>query len=541
MSFHTWLSSSSVRHFPLSPPRRRRTLAVDAALNEQFSFQAAVRQDGEPGRTVRLEVAAPAGWSVRVRRVGYVPLLHHNTPVSDDPLDVDGVGRIPGYAPDPLFDADALFLPDGETHAFWVTVRPGRAAVPGCHELAVCVIPDDRGAVRHTVAVRLHNVALERRRGFPITHWFYVDSLIDWYQTDLFDRRFWKILRAYIENVVEHGQDTLYVPVFTPPLDGVKRPSQLLRVSRTGEGKYRFDWRDVRRYVRLAKACGITHFEWCHPFTQWGCKNAIRIYEGQGAGEKLLWPPDTGAASETYRDFLGQYLPKLRRFLEAEGIERKSFFHVSDEPHGEEHLASYRQARDLLRELAPWMKVMDALSGIEYARQGVTDMPIPSIRVAGDFLTEGITSWCYYCCGPRGEYLNRLMDTPLAKIAMHGLLFYRWPFKGFLHWGYNYWYESQTRRLIDPYTVQDGLRWEKGWAYGDTSVVYPGQDGPVDSIRWEVFGESLQDYQLLQTLAVDRDDPLLKPIRSFSDFPKAEAWRRRLRRRMLERYGASDR
>jgi len=70
MSFHTWLSSSSVRHFPLSPPRRRRTLAVDAALNEQFSFQAAVRQDGEPGRTVRLEVAAPAGWSVRVRRVG---------------------------------------------------------------------------------------------------------------------------------------------------------------------------------------------------------------------------------------------------------------------------------------------------------------------------------------------------------------------------------------------------------------------------------------------------------------------------------------
>jgi hypothetical protein len=77
--------------------------------------------------------------------------------------------------------------------------------------------------------------------------------------------------------------------------------------------------------------------------------------------------------------------------------------------------------------------------------------------------------------------------------------------------------------------VQDGLRWERGWAYGDPFVVYPGADGPVDSIRWEVFGESLQDYALLQTLGVARDDPLLAPIVSFTEFPKDEAWRRSMR------------
>jgi hypothetical protein len=170
------------------------------------------------------------------------------------------------------------------------------------------------------------------------------------------------------------------------------------------------------------------------------------------------------------------------------------------------------------------MKVMDALTDIRYGREQLTDLPIPSISTALDFVREGIPCGCYYCCGPRDRFLNRLLDTPLAKVAMHGFLLYRWPFKNFLHWGYNYWYQAQTRTLIDPYTCQDGKRWP-GWAYGDTFVVYPGKDGPVDSMRWEIFGESLQDYRLLQTLAIDRDDRRLAPLQSFQDFPKNPAWR----------------
>ena len=163
----------------------------------------------------------------------------------------------------------------------------------------------------------------------------------------------------------------------------------------------------------------------------------------------------------------------------------------------------------------------------------MTDLPIPNIRTALDFHEEGIPSWCYYCCDPLGKYLNRVMDTPLPKIAMHGFLFYRWPFRGFLHWGFNYWYKSQTRELIDPFSVQDGLLWPL-WAYGDTFLVYPGKTGPIDSIRWEVFGESLQDYALLQTAGVDRSDGLFAPIRSFEDFPKTERWRMKARANLLK-------
>jgi len=305
-----------------------------------------------------------------------------------------------------------------------------------------------------------------------------------------------------------------------------------LRVFRRGKDAYRFDWRDVKRYVDLARRCGIKRFEWTHLFTQWGVRHAIRIYEGQGVDEPLLWPADTPATAPVYRAFLTAYLPALRRFLEREGLMKHSFFHVSDEPHGEEHLENYRRARALLAELAPWMKVMDAGSDIEHGRQGITDLPIASTRTAMDFKREGIRAGCYFCCNPKGRYLNRFMDTPLPKIRMSGWLFYRHAFTCFCHWGYNYWYRKHSRERIDPYRVTDAHNWP-AWPSGDAYVVYPGPDGPVDSIRWEVFAESLRDYALLQTLGVSRDAAWLRALKDFQEFPKNAAWIARARKRLL--------
>ena len=532
MAVQSWLSTSSNRWYPASEPCTRRVLSLEAARNEQFSFQVAMRSDEANTQTVKVEVEGPDGWSVRVRRVGFVPVRHLNTALAEGPLEVDGLGHVPGYVPDPLFDETEVVLPGDETHAFWVTVRPGDEAVAGDHALSVRVLPERGKEQKRTAKIKLHDILLQPRRNFSMTHWFYADSIADYYGMEPFCEEFWPLCNAYMQNYAEHGSDMIYVPIFTPPLDGVKRPTQLLRVTDKGKGKYEFDWADARRWIQMAKSCGITDFEWTHPFTQWGVKHAIRIYEGQGLDEKLLWDAETPATGEVYRNFLGQYLPELKTFLDSEDLLAHSFFHVSDEPHNEEDKANYKAARALLKELAPWMKTMDALTDIAYGREGLTDMPVPSIRTALQFAEEGIESWCYYCCGPRGKFLNRLLDTPLAKIAMHGFLFYRWPFKGFLHWGFNYWFRSQTRELIDPYSVQDGHKWPN-WAFGDTFVVYPGPDGPIDSLRWEVFAESLQDYQLLQTLDLPRDHKLLQPMRNFDDFPKRESWRTRTRRELF--------
>ncbi|MCC6579875.1 MAG: DUF4091 domain-containing protein [Phycisphaeraceae bacterium] len=538
MALLTWLCSSMTRVFLMAdaPASRRRSLNLLAARGQRLAFQAAFRFDAPELLDVEASVDAGHGLSAQVRRVHSVPMPNFNTEVPDD--ERDGVGLIPGYVPDALMPESKAQFMAGQNHAFWITLTVPSDLKPGRYEVAVTLSPRDGRPARLTATVEVAKVVLQPRRNFTVTHWFYPDAILDWYGLQPWDRAGWPIFEKYMRNYAEHGSDMMYVPAFTPPLDGVKRPTQLLRVRQRGSGvkaNYDFNWTEVKRWIATAKVCGIHQLEWVHLFSQWGAKYALRVYEGHGETEQLLWPHDTPATSPTYRRFLGQLLPKFHRFLEAENLLNVSSFHLSDEPHGDEQLANYQAARNLLRELAPWMKVMDALSDIRFGSEGLTDMPVPSIKTALQFMEAGIPSWCYYCCGPRVRFLNRLLDTPLAKIRMNGWLFYRWPFHGFLHWGYNYWYQSQTRKLIDPFLCNDGKHWPN-WAHGDTFVVYPGnaETGPIDSIRWEVFHESMQDYALLQTLGIDPRSKLMSPLRSFEDFPKTEQWIDAARRRLLK-------
>lgn len=530
MPLTCWLQDCYRRIFPIGNTPGDATLDLAVARGERLSFQAAVAWDGDPEVvTVKVAADAPAGVAVRVRRVGFVPQAHHNTNVPEEELDC--IGHVPGYVPDPLYDECESRVAAGEAVAFWFTVQVEPGCLPGRKSIRVVVERGGKIVKRMRATLQVHSLTLEPRKGFPVVQWFYNDALLDWYRLTAFENAFWPILEAYMRDLPEHGQDTILMPAFTPPTDGVKRPTQLVKVTKAGQ-KYEFDFADVRRYVRLARKCGITNFEWNHFFTQWGVRNAIRIYHGQGQDEKLLWKPETGATSSTYRNFLKQYLPAFKAFLDREKLMRHSFFHVSDEPHGPEILENYKKARALLKDLAPWMPTMDALSEIVYGRERVTDMPIPSIQVTKQFVDEGIPCMTYFCCGPRGHYLNRLTDTPLIKIRMSGWLFYRFPVLGFLHWGYNYWYKAQTRQLIDPFREQ-AAGWWPGWAYGDTFVVYPGPAGPLDSIRWEIFGESLQDYAMLQTLGVDPAGELLAPFEDFNKFPKDARWLAEARKRLL--------
>jgi hypothetical protein len=530
LSIPCWLASSLTRLFPASPVGGAQTLALLAARGERTSFQACLRNPTISALKARIVVSAPDDVRITVRRVGYVPMLHHNT--ETEAAELDGVGHIPGMVPDPLFPEDTIMLGPWESHAFWVTVQVPADVAPGTREISVRLVVQDEALPPLSVHLDVCPLVAQPPRAFPVTHWFYADALCDWYKVAPFEEPFWAIVRAYMQDMVDHGGNSLYVPLFTPPTDGIKRPTQLLRVTTPMPGQYQFDFRDVQRWVRLARECGARYFEWTHLFSQWGVKYALRVYRSNADPTSLLWPPDTGATSDTYRAFLAQFMPQFHAFLQAEGLLDCSLFHLSDEPHGDEHLQAYKQARALLRELAPWMKVADAMSDIRYGREGMTDIPIPSIRVAHEYREAGIPSWVYWCCGPRGPYVQRLMDTPLPKMRMAGWLFYRLGAQGFLHWGYNYWYKSQTQQLIDPFTVQDGLRWP-GWAYGDTFEVYPGADGPIDSLRWEVWAESLQDYGLLESAGIHPDDPLLADIQSYADFPKSEAWIQAARRRIL--------
>jgi hypothetical protein len=456
----------------------------------------------------------------------------------------DGVGFTPGLVPDPLFPEQKAVVGPSGTQAFWITATVPQNARVGLRHLTVRMKPaDSKTTAEMDVQLDVRPLVIKPRKDFPVTHWWNADSIYDWYKVAPFNDEWFKLAESYLANMASHGSNMILVPLFHIRREVVERPAQLLKVSRPAPGRYEFDWANARRFVALARRSGFAYFEWPH-FWQMTIKpdgfirsaaEPQRVYLSGPGKPSLVVPADYPATGPEYLAFLRQFLPEFHKFLQDEKLLDISSFHVSDEPGGaEEDISNYRAVRKLLGELAPWTngKVLDAMSDIRYGRLNLIDYPVPNVAAAGEYLQAGIPHWVYYCCGPRGQYLNRFFDTPLVKIRMSGWLFYRLKAQGFLHWGYNFWYVMDLglnpvpQKLIDPFT--DGAAGTtsggEGEPYGDSFVVYPGESGPIDSIRWEVFAESLQDYAILQTAGVQPDDPALSVLKDYAEFPRSEAW-----------------
>jgi hypothetical protein len=525
-----WLESSLKRIFPTTTPGST-NLALVAARNSRVAFQVGLQNQNENALYVDCKIIGGAELKPLVRLVGFAPVWHHtaNTPDSD----LDGIGKIPGLVPDPLWPMNRANAGPHETRSFWITLNVPADAKPGAHRLEVELAVVNGSTVKLPVEIEVSELVVQPRRDFPVVHWWRGEATWDYYKTGMFDERWWQLTKAQLENMLAHGSDVVYVPIFFNRRETFKRPCQLLIVNESQPGKYEFDWSRVKQFTDMCKAIGFKRFEWSHIWIYWGVENPIRVYTKKGEDYVMLWPPDTGATSDTYVNFLKQFLPQFHGFLLKEKLLEDSYFHLSDEPGAGQHIENYKRARQVLRNLAPWMKVIDALSDIEYGRQGLTDMPIPIVSSAQKYIDEKIPHWVYYCCAPQGKWLNRFMDTPLPKIRMSGMLFYRLGAKGFLHWGFNYWHKMEQEELSDPFHDASNAHWP-GIPYGDPFMIYPGAHGPMDSIRWEVFAESLQDYAILQSAGIKPEDPLLSELKTYADFPKNEEWIQTTVRKILK-------
>ncbi len=410
--------------------------------------------------------------------------------------------RTPTLIPDVLtpYGDEPVRLNSSICRVFWVDLPIPAGAES--HELTIA-FRDRRGNLQNQAKLALEVVPVQLpKQAVRHTEWFYNDCLCQQYGCRMYSEEFFRIAKAYIEGAVRHGVDTLLTPVFTPSLDiepnGRRMPGQLVQITRTETGLH-YDFSLLRRWVEMARDCGIEYFEIAPFFTQWGAKFAAEIYEQTEEGEKTLLGWDTPSTSKEYADFLADFLPKLIRELGALGIQEHTYFHVSDEP-SLEQLDSYRAAREMIVPYLDGCPVIDALSSFEFYQQDLVSIPV----VAEDHLTPFLAVkdeseiWTYSCCCQDKLVPNFFVAMPSARGRILGVLLYQENLRGFLRWGYNFWNTQFSKQAIDPYRVTDaGL----GFPSGDAFLVYPGADGtPVPSIRLKVMRDAFQDHRALMAL-----------------------------------------
>jgi hypothetical protein len=498
--------------------------------NEVYTFQIAYKWNSLLKKGVKLHVVSTIASSVTMYSVGLMPV---EMPAYGDHDDNVLRGK-PGMYPDILYPIcpDGLVLLPHQWRSLWITVNPKGKVPPGEYTIEVLFETKEGDLLaRESFEIEIIGMELPKQK-LIFTQWFHSDCIATWYKTEVFSEEHWKLLERYVKTAAAHGINMILTPVFTPPLDtavGGERPTvQLVDVKKT-QDTYSFNFDKLTRWVNMCKANGIEYFEISHLFTQWGAKHAPKIMADVDGEYKRIFGWETDAAGEDYKHFLDCFLPALVSYIKENGLADRCFFHISDEP-GKDHLESYTKAGSIIMEHVKDFPVIDALSDYEFYKNGLVKNPIPANNHIEPFLENNVPNlWTYYCCGQYKKVSNRFIDMPSARNRIIGLQLYKFNIVGFLQWGHNFWYSHQSRYPIDPFRVADGGFWVPA---GDAYSVYPGEDGPIESIRLDVFYDALQDLRALNLLEqyIGKEETIKllekdmgKPL-TFDEYPKDAQW-----------------
>ncbi|WP_282941397.1 DUF4091 domain-containing protein [Paenibacillus sp. RC67] len=503
---------------------------ASAFKNETYSFQVAI-QSPMLIKSVQVKVRGELEEMTMARTVGLVP---SELPWMHD-ADLHVLRTTPGLYPDPLYsvdDQEGLTLFPEQWRSVWITVSLDGTVKPGVYEIEVG-FENAQGEELGSQKLELEVIDADLPEQKLIhTEWFHVDCLAVHYGVEVFSERHWELIDKYIHTAVQHGINMILTPIFTPPLDtaiGAERPTvQLVDVKKSGD-TYEFAFDKLKRWVDLCTERGIRFFEFSHLFTQWGAKHAPKIVAVENGEHKKIFGWETDANSDEYRSFLTQFLQELVAFIQANGLEERSYFHNSDEPRMED-MEQYKRISDFTKKHLGDYPIIDALSDYAFYEKGVVERPIPANNHIEPFIENGVKPlWTYYCVSQRKLVSNRFFNMPSARNRIIGMQLYKFEAEGFLHWGYNFWFSQYSKKPINPFLNTDA---NHSFPSGDAFLVYPGPEGPIESIRMEVFYEALQDLRALQLLETFigkeqvvalLEEGLEQPL-TFSEYPRSMEW-----------------
>ncbi len=501
MPLNIKLVSSLEKIFPKSEPKVYKSDITPTMLKgEVYSYQ--IAYSGPPtdysSPWLYVEIESPIKELIDIKKVDLVPADY------TAPFDADENYLLtePALIPDILMPLDKITLKCVSNYwqSLWVSIDTTKNANAGIYEIKV-LFKNKAGVLQgeSTFTIEILNIELPKT-DFILTNWFHADCISSYYKFEILSEEHFSMIEKFLKVAYNHGMNMILTPLFTLPLDtevyGERPTLQLVDVIKTNN-TYRFNFDKLKRWIDMCKNIGFEYFEMSHLFTQWGANFTPKIVALVNNEYKQIFGWNVSANDISYKIFLDSFLPKLVEFLKQQNIADKCYFHISDEPNKDSE-NSYRFAKSLVESHLKDFIIIDALSDIEFYQKGLVNNPVTANNHIEPFLDAKVPNlWTYYCVAQSKEVSNRFMAMPSARNRIIGTQLFKFDIKGFLHWGFNFYYSQFSKEVINPFRVTDA-----GCAFpaGDPFLVYPGEDGPIDSIRLKVFTEAIYDLRTMQFL-----------------------------------------
>lgn len=489
-----------------------RPIRFEAAKNDVESFQIVVRPERKlSGLTAVLSDWTGPGGETIPAASGQVRYAYYHE--VNNPTDGSAVA---GFYPDalvPIQDgADGLGAPltveAGENCPLWVTVRVPKNAAAGdwCGLLRV---KDADRTLDAEIPCVLHvwNFALPEKNRIRTAFGFSANTAYRYHRCAT-DEEKRIVFDKYMQSFADHRLSP-YDPTDEAEIKLTWRPE-----TNPPSCDVDFSRFDRRMDAALAK----------YPFTDFRI-DPVGLYHNR---------PFAGfePGSETYEAMYADYLRKYEKHLEEKGWLDTAYCYWTDEPFEKDYgwvtdgfalLSQYApKIRRMLTE-EPSSKLIERLE----AKGTNVDIWCPVSYLYNDAearkrMAKGERLWWYVCCGPVAPYCTEFTDHPALELRVWLWQTYQRAISGVLIWTTNYWTNDQAypetaqNPYLDPMCYASGPGGMLGYfGNGDGRFIYPplkiadaGRadagaclDGPVESIRWEMLREGIEDYEMLTTLA----------------------------------------
>jgi hypothetical protein len=441
----------------LTKPSFTQSASLSLAKNEYESFQIVISNGKNQLHSVQLEISdlvneGGAGKidkrNISWRSVGYIPTKKPYYPV-----------KFIGLWPDPLLPLEKIEINPGITQPLWVTVYVAKDAYAGTYKGKIKVTSGNAILGEIPLSVKVHDFALPLKNHLKTAFGFY-----------------------------EHVTSARY-----PKKKNEGEGAYQERISRLNE-KYILDMLNYR----------INPILNIDPSSQGGL-NRLERYIGFGLSNFSLgkrggtfgnnWP-------ET-KEEIEQLLPVYRAYawtLKFNKVFDYHYIYTWDEgkigdPRVSRICAMIHQADPQLKNMVCYHGFWEPDKNPEWGKDidiwcfQIDSFNERKMRALKDL---GKEIWMYVS-GPGGKGSpNLAIDFDSIDYRIIPWLCWKYDIKGFLYWSVNWW------PFVDPFKSAMNTKWEQN---GNGLMYYPGEDGPIASLRLEVFRDGIEDYEYLYLLA----------------------------------------
>ncbi len=510
-------------------------LELEGVRNEQISTQIAI---GSKQDLTNIKVTIESfknrkgavlnNENFQVRYVKYVPVQRARSEFVWSPkletIIGEGVSGTlsPNIVGDPLVEFNSVDLPAYRAQPIWITFKIPKNISPGSYEGDITISSNEFEEVKHSVKLRIFEEQLPN----PVDYKFYLDMwlnpsvIADYYKLEHWSEAHWAMISKYLKDYASRGGKNITTTIIHEPwqkswINNSTRSQiafgykSMVAWSKNKNGDWEFNYDVFDRYVDMATNLGFSGAINVYSMTPFKKnKQKIHYFDEIENKQKIL---EIDIHDDIYKTIWTEFLISFKKYLTDRDLFKRVFLGFDEL---EEDMPILH---NIIEKSAPEFLDKIVIAGHPEAGENAQDFAIsymffpgqplekravvPVLPTIAERISKNKTTTFYLCAEP--SHPNSLTYSPAVESQLIPWLALKYNTDGYLRWAYNNWTKDPFK---NPVFIHN---------QGDDYQTYPGEKGPMSSIRWELLKEGIEDFELFNIVkqkGVISDEKLQKAI-----------------------------